>query len=360
MQIFNQDGFNWWIGVVEDRMDPEKMGRCKVRIFGYHTDSKVLLPTEDLPWCTPIMPITSASLSGLGTSPVGPIEGTWVIGFFLDGQDMQQPAMFGTIATKAAKLAFSVTDDPALVKNKNDGTLKDSSGQTVVDSQGEPIRSGTPKVEGWELGQTSERYESGGKGPGTINDYTGKASGDYGGASYGTYQLASYLPSMMPDGKSRPSSKNSPVMQFISSSKFKDQFSGLTPATPEFDNKWKDIANKNAEEFKKDQHEYIKKKYFDVALATLLRNGMDMTKFGPAVQDLIWSGAVQFGASNIRPFLETIQGKSELTDKDIVSIVSEWKINNVDSLFKSSSKNIRDGVRSRYLSEKTDLLKLIV
>ena len=48
-RIFNKDGFNWWIGCVEDRMDPEKMGRCKVRIFGYHTDNKQLLPTKDLP-----------------------------------------------------------------------------------------------------------------------------------------------------------------------------------------------------------------------------------------------------------------------------------------------------------------------
>ena len=102
-RIFNKDGFNWWIGVVEDRMDPEKMGRCRVRIYGYHTDSKIILPTKDLPWATPIQPITSAAISGIGSSPLGPVEGTWVIGFFLDGEDMQQPAIFGTIATKAAK-----------------------------------------------------------------------------------------------------------------------------------------------------------------------------------------------------------------------------------------------------------------
>jgi hypothetical protein len=82
-RIFNKDGFNWWIGVVEDRMDPEKMGRCRVRIYGYHTDSKIILPTKDLPWATPIQPITSAAISGIGSSPLGPVEGTWVIGFFL-------------------------------------------------------------------------------------------------------------------------------------------------------------------------------------------------------------------------------------------------------------------------------------
>jgi hypothetical protein len=100
-RIFNKDGFNWWIGVVEDRMDPEKLGRCRVRIFGYHTDSKIILPTKELPWATPIQPITSAAISGIGSSPLGPVEGTWVIGFFLDGEDMQQPAIFGTISTKA-------------------------------------------------------------------------------------------------------------------------------------------------------------------------------------------------------------------------------------------------------------------
>ena len=46
LKIFNKDGFNWWIGVVENRQDPEKLGRCKVRVFGYHTDSKELLPTQ--------------------------------------------------------------------------------------------------------------------------------------------------------------------------------------------------------------------------------------------------------------------------------------------------------------------------
>lgn len=357
-KIFNKDGFNWWIGVVEDRMDPEKLGRIRVRIFGYHTDNKVILPTKDLPWALPIQPITSAAISGIGSSPLGPVEGTWVIGFFLDGEDMQQPAVFGTIATKAAKAAFKVTEEKPEISNPNDGILRDSQGQPVVDSQGEPIRSGTPKIEGWELGQTSERYESGGKGPGTINNY--QNSGDLGGASYGTYQFASYLPEKMPDGKSRPSAKNSPVIQFLNNSKFKKDFDGLTPATPGFDAKWKEVALRNPKEFKDDQHDYIKKKYYDVALANLKRTGLDLSTYGPAVQDLIWSGAVQFGPANISAFKETISGKSQLTDRDIVTIVSDWKIKNVSILFRSSSASIQSGVKARYESEKQALLRLIV
>jgi type VI secretion system secreted protein VgrG len=358
-KIFNKDGFNWWIGVVEDRMDPEKMGRCRVRIFGYHTDSKDLLPTKDLPWATPIQPITSAAISGIGSSPLGPVEGTWVIGFFLDGEDMQQPAIFGTIATKAAKKAFKVQEDKPQVSNPSDGILKDGSGNVVVDGQGEPVKVGTPSVDGWELGQTSEKYESGGKGPGTINAYMGAAGGDLGGASYGTYQLASYLPPTMTNGKARPSSKNSPVIQFLNNSKFKDKFVNLEPGTSAFDAKWTEIASTYKVDFKNEQHEYVKKKYYNVAVANLQRAGLDLTKYGPAVQDLIWSGAVQFGPANTAAFRETLIGKSTLTDKDIVTLVSEWKINNVATMFKSSSPSIQAGVRSRYQSEKEALLKLI-
>ena len=43
------------------------------------------------------MPFTSASISGVGTSPTGPVEGTWVFGFFADGTQMQMPMILGTM-----------------------------------------------------------------------------------------------------------------------------------------------------------------------------------------------------------------------------------------------------------------------
>ena len=45
-----QDGFVWFTGVVEDRDDPEKLGRVRVRAVGYHTDNLDEIPTKDLPW----------------------------------------------------------------------------------------------------------------------------------------------------------------------------------------------------------------------------------------------------------------------------------------------------------------------
>ena len=95
--IYGNPTFIWWVGVVEDRQDPEKLGRCKVRIVGYHTSDIKILPKENLPWALPMTPITSASTSGVGVAPLGPVEGTWVVGWFLDGEEKQQPIMMGTL-----------------------------------------------------------------------------------------------------------------------------------------------------------------------------------------------------------------------------------------------------------------------
>lgn len=97
---FSFGEFVWWIGVAEDRMDPEKLGRIRVRVFGYHTDDKGDIPTEKLFWAMPILPIVSASISGIGVSPTGIVEGTHVVGFFADGHDCQVPIIIGTYQGK--------------------------------------------------------------------------------------------------------------------------------------------------------------------------------------------------------------------------------------------------------------------
>ena len=102
--FMGKDGFQWFVGVVEDRQDPKTLGRVRVRCLGYHTEDLVKLPTKDLPWAHPMNPITSATVSGLGQSPLGAVEGTWVVGFFTDGSDAQQPVIMGTLPGVPAKL----------------------------------------------------------------------------------------------------------------------------------------------------------------------------------------------------------------------------------------------------------------
>ena len=95
--FMGRDGFQWFVGVVEDRQDPKKLGRVRVRCLGYHTENHGDLPTSDLPWAHPLNPITSATVSGVGQTPLGVVEGTWVVGFFQDGAEAQQPIIIGTL-----------------------------------------------------------------------------------------------------------------------------------------------------------------------------------------------------------------------------------------------------------------------
>jgi Gp5 N-terminal OB domain len=84
-----KDGFIWWTGAVEDRQDPLKLGRCRVRCLGWHSPNKMELPTNFLPWAIPSVPINMPNV-------YTPREGDMVFGFFLDGENAQQPVMLGS------------------------------------------------------------------------------------------------------------------------------------------------------------------------------------------------------------------------------------------------------------------------
>ena len=121
-----------WFGIIEDRTDPYKLGRVRVRIYGWHTDNKSLIPTEDLPWATPVGVLDEMT------------EGTMVFGIFADGEDGQQPIVLGAIAgipttTGSSSEGFrdprtNLSDVPRQVDSRNAST--DGSGVEVEDSSG--------------------------------------------------------------------------------------------------------------------------------------------------------------------------------------------------------------------------------
>jgi hypothetical protein len=120
----------FYTGCVEDRNDPLKLGRCQVRIVGLHTEDKTRLPTKDLPWAFPVSPITSAGVSGIGSTPIGPVEGSWVLIMFMD-PDQQLPIMMGTLNGVAQ--IENATDDPGKIKIQStdpDGSTNPTAGDT--------------------------------------------------------------------------------------------------------------------------------------------------------------------------------------------------------------------------------------
>ena len=97
--------FKHFVGVVEDRHDPEKLGRLRVRCLGIHTSDKNKIASSDLPWASVLLPTTSAGISGLGQSPSFIVEGAWVWGYFRDGNGlMQEMVIVGTLPGRPAEL----------------------------------------------------------------------------------------------------------------------------------------------------------------------------------------------------------------------------------------------------------------
>lgn len=124
-----------YTGCVENRQDPLKLGRCQVRVVGLHNSDKTQLKTEDLPWAYPMQPITSAGISGVGHTPLGPVEGSWVVIMFRD-DDEQQPIILGTIGgIPQAQGTIDQDNDQMILKE--DGMLAGSDGQTTTDANGD-------------------------------------------------------------------------------------------------------------------------------------------------------------------------------------------------------------------------------
>ena len=91
------DGFTWFLGIVQDINDPLNCGRVRVRCIGWHSDNINELPVKNLPWAQVLMPVTSASTSSIGRSATGLLNGSYVMGFFLDGETSQQPIVMGSL-----------------------------------------------------------------------------------------------------------------------------------------------------------------------------------------------------------------------------------------------------------------------
>lgn len=214
-------------------------------------------------------------------------------------------------------------------------------GSKFVRPEGEDFRIGRKKTDPWQLGATSELYESGNRGAGAIS--SGK--GDHGGVSYGMYQL---------------SSSQGSVQKFIKDAGYAELFEGKKVGSKEFNETWKNLA-KYDPTFAAEQRNFVKREYYDKAQEGLKAKGIDLSTRGRAVQDAVWSTAVQFGAGGASDMMQkALKGKNvaAMSDAEIVSALQDYKIANNSKLFKSSSWRVQMGTLNRARSEKEQLLAL--
>ena len=138
--FLGKDGFIWWIGQVASekawidnlsttptKTTKQQQGfdfRYKVRIMGYHTAAPSDLTDDDLPWASVMLPVTAGASGGCRTAPQLR-QGNFVYGFFLDGEDAQQPIIMGVVG---------YNQYTAVMKNVPDTSFIPFSGFTVEDT----------------------------------------------------------------------------------------------------------------------------------------------------------------------------------------------------------------------------------
>ena len=126
-----RDGFYWWIGQIapEDSWRDNKIGipgetnkdtpgfgeRYKVRIMGHHTASPSELSDDELPWATVMYPVTAGGGTGASSQTANLRQGMFVFGFFMDGEDGQQPVIMGVVGTNSYTAVMANVPDAKFI-----------------------------------------------------------------------------------------------------------------------------------------------------------------------------------------------------------------------------------------------------
>ncbi|OMD69198.1 hypothetical protein BSK48_17125 [Paenibacillus odorifer] len=190
----------------------------------------------------------------------------------------------------------------------------------------------------------ARKYESSGN-PGTIADN----AGDYGGKSYGSYQIIkrnmhNFLDYLENNDKTAY-----------------NNFAGKTIGGSTFDKAWKDYASKEPEHFERLQHNYTMSVYYVPAVKNVEKaTGLNVADRSKAVQEALWSTAVQHGSSGAGKVFKNAGITSNMTDAQIIQrIYAERGADNGNKYFPSSSADIRKSVVNRFKSEMVDALKML-
>jgi murein DD-endopeptidase MepM/ murein hydrolase activator NlpD len=202
-----------------------------------------------------------------------------------------------------------------------------------------------------ELGKLSAKYETGGRGPGTVSS----GAGDPGGVSYGSYQMAT---------------KMGTVKNFVCQAGFPwaQDFQYLAPGSAEFSACWKRIATSQTDAFQKAQHEYIKKTHYDVLCKKILaEDNIDINTRSRALQDAVWSTAVQHGGATsiVHRACSSLSCKpadSQYDEQLIRAIYAERGKRKPDgnlAYFSKSAPNVQTGVANRFKNECQDALAML-
>ena len=179
--FIGRDGFRWWIGQIapsQSQGDQANGGgwgnRAKVRIFGYHPYTTIELPDEDLPWAIALLGVTDGSGAGNRATSTKLAPGDVVFGFFLDGDNAQQPAILGVFG-RTDQVPSSTYKNPFEPFTGFTGRIKPAAGGVIVPNQSNEQTTTSQKAPRSVDKQTADKLnqsagESGGTGGGSLDE----------------------------------------------------------------------------------------------------------------------------------------------------------------------------------------------
>ena len=137
--FLGNNDFTWWVGTVKNADDKDaRLGRAKVNILGYHKPNE---SPSKLPWAMVMMPTDSAATNGVGSASSQLKPGSFVVGFFLDYPDCQQPIVIGTLLSKIKAVeerdSQSALDYPRSYDNTISGSDATNTGQSAESFAGD-------------------------------------------------------------------------------------------------------------------------------------------------------------------------------------------------------------------------------
>ncbi len=194
------------------------------------------------------------------------------------------------------------------------------------------------------LGKMSEKYETGGRGSGTVG------WDKVGGTSYGKYQIASKVGAMTDFLKFAESQGKGDVAAKLRAAGIEKDTGSAGGKAAEL---WKQMAASG--ELGDLEHEFIKKKSFDPAMAGLKdQNLKKMIEGNKGLQEMMWSTAVQHGGGGAAGILNKVY-KQGMSQEDLVKAVYAER----GTRFGGSTENVRAGVLNRFKNEQNDVFAML-
>lgn len=176
-------------------------------------------------------------------------------------------------------------------------------------------------------------------------------AGDYGGVSYGLTQLSSKV------GSAKEFVERFLKEEYPEFYKFFEDAG--EPGTESFNKAWIKAYEHNPGLFERAQIENKEKNFVKPARKKILDElGIDMLSTR-ARTEFLHSTAVQYGPNGTLNVMKKAGATKDMTEEELITAICDYKYNNVEHHFRSSSSKVREAMYGRYKREKKELLKIV-